>query len=226
MTEPYEYEVLMRVLVGSMAHGTDRPDSDFDYREVFVIPTSTQLAIGRPKLKFAWQHESRHTDDEGGHEIAQFLHLCSKGAPNVVEMLFAPNDEVTSRTGYEKQVRKAGRSVLSRTAVQKGVIGYAMNSFRKIDSAPGKWKGGMLRVLYQGRDLIQIGNMSLTVPLDGWGLHVRDALLNVPTDGQALDRANKIIKQIENGPSVLPDEPDFTEANEWLLKTRRKFWDA
>ncbi len=227
MTEPYEHEVLMRVLVGSMAHGTDRPDSDFDYREVFVIPTSTQLAIGRPKLKFAWQHESRHTDDEGGHEIAQFLHLCSKGAPNVVEMLFAPNDEVTSRTGYEKQVRKAGRSVLSRAAVQKGVIGYAMNSFRKLDSAPGKWKGGMLRVLYQGQTLIRTGSLDdLSVPFDGWGYYVRQALANELTDGEALDHANTLITAIKEGDSALPDEPDFTEANEWLLGLRQKFWEA
>ena len=130
MTTPDERPVILRVLVGSMAHGTDRPDSDFDYREVFVIPTAEMLSLGRPKLKFAWQHESRHTDDEGGHEIAEFLHLCAKGAPNAIEMLFAPRDEASVRTRYEKQVREIGRSVLSREAVQKGVIGYAMNSFR------------------------------------------------------------------------------------------------
>lgn len=186
MKSAEEQPVLLRVLVGSHAHGLARPDSDYDYREVFAIPTSEMLSLGRQQLKYAWMAQNKHTDDEGGEEIAQFLHLCSKGAPNVVEMLFAPQDDEWVRTVEMEPatVREIGRSVLSRKAVQDGVTGYAMNSFRKLDSDPGKWKAGMLRVLYQGQELLLTGTIAHGLSIVGrpWEANVRAARANEMTD--------------------------------------------
>jgi hypothetical protein len=230
MNAPEEHPVLLRVIVGSRAHGLARPDSDYDYREVFIIPTSEMLSLGRDRMKFGWMSQGKHIDDEGGDEVAQFLHLCSKGAPNAVELCFAPLDEA-----WEPQVnvipdavQAAGRSVLSRDAVQAGVIGYAMNSFRKIEDRPGKWKAGMLRVLLQGRSLVQTGTMSLNVddlPATD-AATVRLAAANGLTDGQALDLANALVAEIKAGPSALPSKPDYEAANRWLLDLRRTFWEV
>jgi len=228
MKAPEEQPVLLRVVVGSHAHGLARPDSDFDYREVFIIPTSEMLSLGRDRMKFGWMSQGKHIDDEGGDEVAQFLHLCSKGAPNAVELCFAPlASEWEQQTSVSpRAVQVAGRSLLSRPAVQAGVIGYAMNSFRKIEDRPGKWKAGMLRVLMQGRALIQTGTMSLNVddlPATE-AATLRLAAANGLTDGQALDLANDIVAKIKNGPSVLPDTPQFDAANGWLLDLRKTFW--
>ena len=43
-----------------------------------MIPTSTILALGHSRLRFGWQTENKHTDDEGGDEVAQWLNLVSK----------------------------------------------------------------------------------------------------------------------------------------------------
>lgn len=228
MKPPEEQPVLLRTIVGSQAHQMAREDSDTDYREVFIIPTAEMLSLGRGRLKFAWQAESRHTDDEGGYEIAEWLHLVSKGAPNAVELCFAPIDPdwMPLVDVEHTQVQEVGISLLARGPVQSGVIGYAMNSFRKIPERPGKWKAGMLRVLYQGRELIQTGRTSLVVPPDGWGEFVRMAAANGMSDGEALDLAQGIVEDIELGPSVLPDRPNFELANGWLLDLRRAFWEA
>lgn len=42
--------VILRTIVGSKAHGLARADSDTDYREVFVIPPSQMLALGRDRI--------------------------------------------------------------------------------------------------------------------------------------------------------------------------------
>lgn len=223
-TPAEEREVLMRVIVGSKAHGLARPDSDTDYKEVFVIPTREILSLGRGPLKYAWQSESRHVDDEGGDEVAKWLHLCLKGAPNAVEMIWAPLDPEVERSGMEGDLQRIARLTLSRKPTQEGVIGYAMNSFRKIAERPGKWKAGMLRVLYQGEILIRTGETSLIVPEDGWGEIVRTAAADHMTEGEALDEANSIIERIKNGPSALPERPDFEAVNLWLMELRQNHW--
>lgn len=237
MPEAYEYPVILRVLVGSHAHDLARPDSDFDYREVFVIPTHEMLSLSHAPLKYAWMTQSRLADDEGGWEIAHFLQLCQKGAPHAVETLFAPLGEDWAPEGstsnadagadplfLARDVRRVGRVLLTRKAVRDAIINYATNSFRKIESNPGKWKAGMLRTLYQGNDLITRGEMSLAVPQDGWGEVVRSALANRMTDGEVLDRAQEVIRGIRSAQSVLPETPDFEQANEWLLRLRRDRW--
>lgn len=233
MKSPDLQPVILRCVVGSRAHGLARPDSDFDYREVFVIPTSQMLALGRDRMKFGWMVQGRHIDDEGGDEVAQWLHLVSKGAPNAVELCWAPRDPAWEPQSFSEnfnvfpsEVQEMGRRLLSRKPVESGVIGYAMNSFRKIEEKPGKWKAGMLRVLYQGRALIQTGETSLVVPENGWGEIVRRAARNEMTDGEALDCANEIVASIKNGPSALPDQPDYATVNGWLLNLRREMWAA
>ena len=200
--------------------------------EVFAIPTSEILSLGRGPMKYAWQSESRHVDDEGGEEVAKWLFLLSKGSPHSIDMLFAPieadwaaqcDPETLSRAHV---MRGIGMDALSRKPVQEGVIGYAMNSFRKIKERPGKWKGAMLRVLYQGQELVYSGTLSngLAVPEDGWGNTVRRALRDEMTEGEALDIANRLIAEIRAAPSVLPDEPDWNGINGWLLDLRRELW--
>jgi len=234
MKSPEEQPVLLRVVVGSQAHGLARPDSDHDYREVFVIPTSEMLSLGRGRMRFAWQTDNKFTDDEGGYEIAEWLHLLSNGAPNAVEMCFASHDPEWNAEPlrpdfnvFPTEVQQRGRLLLARDRVQAGIIGYAMNSFRKIPEKPGKWKAGMLRVLYQGLTLIETGSTSLAVPTVGWGETVRQAAANEMTDGEALDVAHTLIAQIEAADSPLPPKitPDqWAAVNDWLLTLRREVW--
>lgn len=221
--------VVLRTLVGSHAHGLARPDSDFDYREVFVIPTEVMLSLREHQLKFAWMDQNKHTDDVGGDEIAKWLHLCSKGAPNAVELCFAPiaEDFEPDPRIPPRVVQALGQLLLTHNAVKNGVIGYAMNSFRKIPEKPGKWKAGMLRVLYQGEVLLRSGTTSLAVddlPPRHAAL-VRAAAADELTDGEALDAANWIKARIEEiKPRALPAEPRYESVNAALLNLRRDFW--
>jgi len=39
-------KIILKVLVGSRAHGLANKDSDYDYRAVYVLPTSKILSLG------------------------------------------------------------------------------------------------------------------------------------------------------------------------------------
>jgi uncharacterized protein len=238
-TSPDLQKVILRVLVGSHAYGLARIDSDHNYREVFVYPTSTMLSLGKPPLKFGWMNENRHTDDEGGTEIGQWLTQCAKGSPNAWELVFAPlhaptdwdpNDlRATDWYVEARTIQEMGRALLTFAEVQRGVLGYAMNSWRKIPERPTKWKVGMLRVLFQGHHLLTTGQLDLNV--ETLSRPQREALTmaaaNELTDGQVLDVAEvwrSRIEMITDGGRGLPTNPNWATVNQWLLRKRREDW--
>ena len=46
--------ILLKVIVGSRAHGLAGPESDYDYRGVFLHPTSHILSIGAKPKQTDW----------------------------------------------------------------------------------------------------------------------------------------------------------------------------
>lgn len=50
-------EAILKVIVGSQAHGLATPASDFDYRGVFVVPTKEILCVldDRNKVVKMWR---------------------------------------------------------------------------------------------------------------------------------------------------------------------------
>ena len=125
-----EYPVIQRVLIGSRAHGLARPDSDYDYREVFYIPTRELIQVpvsARPKM--AWSAENKHTDDEAGWEIAALLEMIMRGHPNAVEVMFAPVEE---QTDDGESLRELRPHLLASGKFIASTLGYAQNCRNKL----------------------------------------------------------------------------------------------
>lgn len=81
---------IFRVLYGSWAHGTNTPTSDTDWRGVFLLPNDDFLGLDVPRTTF----EVKATD-EVYWELGHFCRLLLKGNPNIVGMLFAPDDVIS-----------------------------------------------------------------------------------------------------------------------------------
>lgn len=90
-----KYEIL-KVLVGSHAHGLATPESDYDYRGVYVIPTKDILSLGFNYKGSHWIEGE--TEDNTSYEIGHFLHLATKCNPTILEVFKAP--EVPLLTGF------------------------------------------------------------------------------------------------------------------------------
>jgi predicted nucleotidyltransferase len=227
--EAAEFPVILRVIVGSQAQGLAQPDSDVDYREVFVVPTRQLLQVpvsARPKT--AWQSQSKFTDDEGGHEVGHFLDLALRCVPTVIEVFVAPVAEADD-TGHELQALLP--CVLSRGAVAHAFLGYADNSRAKIfkqsgDGRAPKWAITYLRALLMARELLERG----TLTLDTSGHELHTFLVGVRDGSESLGRVIEVGLDYETAvtraarDSALPEGPDREAVNEWLFGLRRDRW--
>jgi len=78
---------LIKVRVGSHAHGLAGPNSDVDHRGVFVQPTSELLKIGGTSQQTSWVEG---TVDDVSWEVGKFLFLAQKCNPSILECFLAP----------------------------------------------------------------------------------------------------------------------------------------
>ncbi len=58
---------ILKVVVGSQAHGLATPESDFDYRGVFVVPTAEILSLNGTTKTTNWIEGK---DDDTSWELA------------------------------------------------------------------------------------------------------------------------------------------------------------
>jgi uncharacterized protein len=138
---------ILKVLVGSRAHGVADENSDYDYRGVFVQPTSEILSLfSKPKNT----HWIEGDNDNTSWEIGHFLQMATKCNPTILEVFHAP---VVDRTDLGDQLRKLFSSVWNTKDLINAHIGYGLNQRKKFledkDNRKSKYASAYLRALYQ-----------------------------------------------------------------------------
>jgi len=111
-------DVLYEVIYGSHAHGTATPTSDIDVRGVYMLPSDDFLGIGRPKT--TWENKA---EDRVFWELGHFVQLLLKGNPNLVGLLYAPDDCVLYTTLIANDLRLMRDCFLSQT-FRKAYMGW------------------------------------------------------------------------------------------------------
>jgi len=91
-----DYPQILKVLVGSHAHGLATAESDFDYRAVFVQPTSEILGLGHKAQNNQWIEGDI---DNTSYEIGHFLFLATKSNPTILEGFLVEGLSVGHPTG-------------------------------------------------------------------------------------------------------------------------------
>jgi len=218
--------MLFAATIGSQAHGLARPDSDTDTRSVYALPTELLLSMHSDSVKKAWQTVDPNGDDAGGYEVVRWLELMAKCSPSAIELAYAPRELYPEGAGLQE----LGRTLISRKPFINAMIGYAMNSWRKIEERPGKWKAGILRTLFLAHHVADQGPTSPAITLDvrEWPLEqlrlVRRARDNQLSDGVVWDLAKELKGSLEstewpNLPEKL-SEDIMAAANDWLVRLR------
>ena len=222
---------ILKVLVGSQAHGLARPRSDADYRGVFVVPPSELLSRGAKPQSTSWAEGSDRDDTQW--EIAHFLDLATLCIPNVLEVFGAPVEESTAEG---EELRSLLPYVWSARGVWQSYNGYASNQWKKFfDDKYGNERGratkyalAAARSLMQGRHLLETGEMM--VRLEGAILRqlvsFRDSLEEgALTRGQALDFMDRLRTALWDAYQRNDShEADLHRVNEFLLDVRRNNW--
>lgn len=113
---------LLEVISGSRAYGTNTPESDTDLKGVFVQPLEQWFGLDRV------EQINNDSNDIAFYELGRFAELLAKNNPNLLEMLFTPEDCVVFR--HPLMDLFTPEMVLSKLCCES-FAGYAVMQIRK-----------------------------------------------------------------------------------------------
>jgi hypothetical protein len=223
--------ILLSGVVGSTAYGLATPESDTDRLGMFAAPTVAFCGLHRP----VESHVTTHPDATY-HEAAKLVRLILGGNPTVMELAWLPEDLYEVRTPHGDELIGLRSSLLSAKRVRDAYLGYATQQFRRLESrGDGSFSADtrkrtekharhLWRLLYQGAQLHRTGELVVRLPDDiavecrAFGARVAKGNL-----GPAKE-AFRIAEEAFDGPGRLPERPDESAAEAWLLRVRADMW--
>lgn len=229
------YQIL-KVIVGSQAHGLATPESDFDYRGVFVVPTTELLKLGGVTQQTNWIEGK---EDNTSWEIGHFLNMATHCNPTILETFLAP--EVTELyqeydisirglyISFADELRNLFPYVWNSIDVMNAFIGYGRNQRKKFldnkDQREAKYATAYLRVLYNAWEILSTGtfssNMSKTPIFETLKRYKKKEYQM----GEVMQTCFDWEKKVEAAYKENPDKKTNMEpVNEFLLKVRKQFW--
>lgn len=221
------YEIL-KVLVGSRAHHLANQDSDYDWRGVFVTPTSDLLKLDSHTSQTQWIEGKQ---DDTSWEIGKFLFLATKCNPTILEAFLAPmNKEDTYYAYLGDELRDLFPFVWNSRGVRDAFVGYGLNQRRKFldnkDNRSPKYACAYLRTLYNAWELLSTGTFSVNVEDSIVYEQLKRFKSGEFTTGEVIqtcvDWEVKVNEAFDKNPSK---EADLKQVNEFLLKVRKDFWE-
>ena len=124
--------VLATYLAGSRAYGTATPESDEDYRGVFVLPMREYLSICETVMQV-----SDERNNTTYYTLKRFLELAATANPNIIEMLFMPDDCVVFESPLMKRLLESRDRFITKQ-VYSSHVHYAMSQIKRA-KGQNKW---------------------------------------------------------------------------------------
>ena len=143
--------VVVRMLFGSWAHGTQHQGSDEDWRGVFQLPNDAFLGLRQPKTTY----EAK--PDQVYHELGHYMRLLMKGNPNIIGMLFAPDDVIFESSGTWRDLVTHREAFISRSmanAYRGWLYGELLAAEKNPDKFPQKRLAHIPRLAYELYDAV------------------------------------------------------------------------
>jgi len=219
-------KVIMKGLAGSRAYGLSGPDSDYDWRGIYVADTESVLSLHKPK-----ETMESAVEDMVMHEVEKFIRLALAANPNIIEQLYL--DEYETEEEEWLWVKAERGSFLSkrlrttyggycmaqmkklRTRTESGMVGFSPKTSKRTV----KHARHLLRLFIQGQQLLATGH--LDVKLDEWQKDFVMTQSMLPLEQlERVFEAQMLALDIIASKSKLPDEPSYGIANNLLLDIR------
>lgn len=239
--------------VGSGVHGTAIAGTD-DRDEMGVCLEPPEYVIGLRKFEqfehhTAWERPGGLANRSGPGDLDITVYSCRKwlglalnGNPTVLLPLFVPVSEIMVATPIGDELRELAPLVVSRQAGHR-FAGYLHAQRRSLLSHEGKGRdvtrpeliakygfdtkfaAHMVRLGYQGVELLETGRMTLPMPPAERSV-VRLIRQGEMVMAEALDIALRLESRIreltEHGP--LRAEPDRESCDTWLISAYQRSW--
>lgn len=236
-------KLILKVLVGSRAHGLHSETSDYDYRGVYVVPTQEILKLNH---KYKGSHWFEGAEDQTTYEIGHFLELATRCNPTILEVFKAPyqpvlfsNENEPEEHGnqeayfhqYGVELRELFPYIWNPKGAFDAFVGYGLNQRKKmLDNHLDRWHKyavAYLRTLWNLIDLLKTGSFSLEV-IDK---NFKELLTSIRehdksiTPGKVVDMAEELIAIAKTYLSNCKQEPNIDKVNDFLLRVRKDNWE-
>ena len=219
-------EYILKVLVGSRAHGLHTDQSDYDYRGVFVQSTEEILALNGEIKTTDWVegrdvNEAGRKQDDTSWEIGHFLKLAVRCNPTILETFAAPIEESTDEG---LTLRDLFPYIWNPRDVRDAFINYSLNQRKKLleekDKRPLKYAVTYLRTLLQAERLLihKVLMMDVTKHEEYQTLlMIKNGML---TPGDIINKCLVWQRKVEAAYTICKHIPDHDKVNNFLLKIR------
>jgi len=132
LTQHNQQSILFQCITGSYAYGTFHQNSDQDVRGIFILPSPEYLSLDEPVASV-----SDERNDTVYYSLLRFLQLAATANPNIIELLFMPEDCVQVMTPYMEQLIAHRELFITKKAYETH-IGYAQAQLKKA-RGQNKW---------------------------------------------------------------------------------------
>ena len=116
--------IIFEARMGSHAYGTSLPTSDIDLRGVFIQPLEDILKYGHI------EQVADKLNDIIYYELRRFLDLIEANNPNIIEILYAPEDVTSIKHEYFELIEKHKEKFLTKRC-RHTFAGYAIDQIKK-----------------------------------------------------------------------------------------------
>ncbi len=116
--------IILSILSGSHLYGTNIEGSDEDIRGIFDLPLKDYIFLDHTK------QVNDNTNDVTYYEVARFLELAKSANPNMLELLFAPEDKILFKDPRADLILKHRDKFLTK-ACRGSLCGYAVAQIKK-----------------------------------------------------------------------------------------------
>lgn len=248
-----EDNTILRVQVGSGVHGTNVAGTD-DRDEIGICIPPPEFVLGLKKFEqyehhTAWEREGGLKNRSGPgdlditiYELKKFLSLALNGNPSIITVLFAPEDSVVTKTGLGENLLEMTPYIISKEAGPR-FLGYLEGQRRSLLSHEGKGRdvtrpelvekygfdtkfgGHMIRLGYQGIELMRTGKITLPMPQDE-----REKVLACRRGEMSMQECLDYTELLEQDLkwhldfSPLQDHPNRDLMNRWLGAAQLGHW--
>ena len=225
---------------GSKAHGTYRPNNnpnsidDIDVMGVAIAPLEYYLG-----LKSFEQFEKQHDEwDVVIYDIRKYCRLLLKCNPNVMSLLWLPDDLYLSKTELGQELID-NRDLFVSKQSYKSFSGYAYGQLKRMTrfechgymgekrkslvkkfGYDTKNASHLVRLLEMGIEFLDTGNLTVKRSNVSYLLDIKDGKYTLE---QIQAKAEGLLSKIERARDEckLPDKPNFNKANELLVEIIR-----
>jgi len=211
-------QTILKVLVGSHAHGLATQESDRDYRSVFALPTEELFKLGFKPPSTQWTKGQR---DETAWEVGGFLNLATQGHPLVLETFLAP---VVEANDWGNRLQALFPAVWSAGKAFDAFVNYAHNQRQKFlekkDGRPEKYGAAYLRVLQNLCELLETGTFTIHIAPTDLGQKILAIKQGVYRVGDVIDEGETLFQNAQELRTHSSHSGNLSRINEFLIDLR------